>query len=49
MPFEQEPLERIASEGSLYAYKHDGLFRPVDTIRELELLENDLLNNVFNF
>ena len=49
MPFEQEPLERIASEGSLYAYKHAGLFRPVDTIRELELLEKDLLNNVFNF
>lgn len=49
VPFEKEPLERLSSEGLLSAYKHAGLFRPVDTIRELELLEEELDNNAFGF
>jgi glucose-1-phosphate cytidylyltransferase len=31
---EREPLERLASEGQLVAYKHDGFFFAMDTYRE---------------
>ena len=31
---ESEPLERLAAEGQLMAYKHDGFFLPVDTYRD---------------
>ena len=31
---EKEPLERLAAEGQLMAYKHDGFFFPVDTYRD---------------
>jgi glucose-1-phosphate cytidylyltransferase len=37
--FEQQPLMSLASDGQLGVYKHDGFFQPVDTIRELQLLE----------
>lgn len=47
--FEKEPLTRLANEKKLNAFKHYGLFRPVDTIRELEILENELSTNEFNF
>jgi glucose-1-phosphate cytidylyltransferase len=35
---EQEPLERIANEGQLMAYRHDGFFYAVDTYREYQYL-----------
>tara|TARA_X000000368_G_scaffold228148_1_gene180144 strand:+ start:6907 stop:7605 length:699 start_codon:yes stop_codon:yes gene_type:complete len=39
--FENKPLKLLASLGEIYAYKHNGFFRPMDTHREyLEL--NDL-------
>ena len=38
---EREPLERLASEGELVAYRHDGFFFAMDTYREWSLL-NDL-------
>lgn len=47
--FEKEPLSKLSKENKLNAYKHTGLFRPVDTIRELEILERELENNDFNF
>lgn len=31
---EAEPLERLAADGQLMAYKHDGFFFPVDTYRD---------------
>lgn len=31
---ENEPLERIAADGQLMAFKHDGFFFPVDTYRD---------------
>ena len=31
---EKEPLERLAAEGQLMAYRHDGFFFPVDTYRD---------------
>ena len=44
---EREPMERAAKQGELMAYKHDGLFRPVDTVHELGLFEKDLEDNSF--
>lgn len=40
---ERSPLERLASDGQLAAYKHSGFWRPMDTLRdklELEKLWN---------
>ncbi|MCL2641362.1 MAG: glucose-1-phosphate cytidylyltransferase [Phycisphaerales bacterium] len=38
--FERQPLERLATEGQLTAYKHHGFWQPMDTLREKQLLEN---------
>ena len=38
---EQKPLERLAAEGELVAYQHDGFFYAMDTYREYQIL-NDL-------
>jgi len=38
---ERQPLERLAREGELVAYHHEGFFCAMDTYREYELL-NDL-------
>jgi len=35
---EQEPLGRLAREGQLMAYRHDGFFYAMDTYRELKTL-----------
>jgi glucose-1-phosphate cytidylyltransferase len=37
---EREPLERLAREGQLMAYRHDGFWQPMDTVRERDLLES---------
>ena len=37
---EREPLERLAAEGQLMAYRHEGFWQPMDTLREKELLES---------
>lgn len=34
---EQEPLSRLASEGQLAAFKHDGFWQPLDTFREYSI------------
>jgi len=39
--FEKEPLERLAAEGQLAAYRHDGFFFAMDTYREYKYL-NDI-------
>ena len=39
-PFEREPVERLASEGQLMAYRHEGFWQPMDTLREKETLES---------
>jgi glucose-1-phosphate cytidylyltransferase len=36
--FEREPLERLAKEGELMAYTHEGFFFAMDTYREYEYL-----------
>ena len=32
--FEREPLEKLAKEGNLFAYKHKGLWKCMDTQRD---------------
>jgi len=38
--FEQEPLENIAKEGQMVAFKHTGFWKPMDTLRDKQELEN---------
>ena len=35
---EQEPLQKLAKEGQLVAYRHPGFFYAMDTYREFKLL-----------
>ena len=37
---EQGPLDRLAAEGQLMAFRHPGFWQPMDTLREKELLES---------
>ena len=36
--FERDPLQRLAREGQLSAYRHTGFWQPMDTLREYQLL-----------
>lgn len=38
--FEQEPLEKLSTEGQLVAYRHDGFWQCMDTIRDKQQLES---------
>ncbi len=38
--WEKEPLERLAAEGQLMAYKHDSFWQCMDTLRDKQLLES---------
>ena len=38
-PFEREPLERLANEGELMSYIHEGFWQCMDNIREKNMLE----------
>ncbi len=37
--WEREPLERLAEEGQLAAYQHEGFWQPMDTLRDKMYLE----------
>lgn len=37
--WEQQPLQRLASEGQLMAYEHQGFWQPMDTLRDKNYLE----------
>lgn len=37
--FEEEPLKKLTSEGELIAYRHDGFWQCMDTLRDKEFLE----------
>lgn len=37
--FEKEPLERLAQDSMLAAYRHHGFWQPMDTLRDKHLLE----------
>jgi len=43
--FEQGPLTELAETKQLSVYLHDGFFQPVDTLRELQLLEDLWIRN----
>jgi glucose-1-phosphate cytidylyltransferase len=36
--FEQEPLKSLAKDGEIFTYKHDGFWRPMDSLKD----KNDL-------
>ena len=38
--WEREPLERLAQEGRLAAYRHHGFWQPMDTLRDKNVLED---------
>ena len=42
--FEKAPLENLARDGQLHAYKHNGFWQPMDTLRDKNLL-TDLWQN----
>lgn len=37
--FEREPLENLTKDGELYTYKHYGFWKPMDTLRDKNQLE----------
>jgi glucose-1-phosphate cytidylyltransferase len=37
--WEKEPLETLAKEGELSAYRHTGFWQPMDTLRDKQVLE----------
>ena len=39
--FEKEPLEKLAKEGQLQAFKHDGFWQCMDTLRDKNRLEDE--------
>ena len=41
--FEKDPLEKLASENKLSAFRHSGFWQPMDTLRDKNVLE-DLWN-----
>lgn len=41
--FEQEPLMKLANDGKMFAYKHTGFWRPMDTLKD-----NKDLNDMWN-
>ena len=43
--WENEPILRIANQGQLKAFKHEGFWQPMDTLREKNLLETLWLEN----
>lgn len=45
IPFEKEPLENVARQGELNAYKYNGFWQCMDTQRDRVILENMWKNN----
>ena len=38
--WEREPMEKLAQDGSMAAYKHHGFWQPMDTLRDMHVLED---------
>ena len=38
-PWEQTPLQRLAKDGQLGAYRHSGFWHPMDTLHDKNVLE----------
>lgn len=43
--FEKEPLEKLADEGNLICFKHNGFWKCIDTLKDKIQLESFLKNN----
>lgn len=43
--WEREPMEKLAAEGQMAAFKHEGFWKPMDTLRDKIELEQDWLQN----
>jgi glucose-1-phosphate cytidylyltransferase len=43
--WEQQPMEHLAADGQMNAFKHEGFWKPMDTLRDKNELEHDWLNN----
>jgi glucose-1-phosphate cytidylyltransferase len=43
--WEKEPMEQIAREGQMTSFKHEGFWKPMDTLRDKQELENDWNDN----
>jgi glucose-1-phosphate cytidylyltransferase len=43
--WEREPMESLAKDNQLSAFKHEGFWQPMDTIREKELLDEMWYSN----
>ncbi len=43
--WEREPLEKLSSNKELYAYKHNGFWQPMDTLKDKRELERLILDN----
>lgn len=42
--WEKQPMERLANEGRLAAFRHDGFWQPMDTLHDRMMLENQWLS-----
>jgi len=38
--WEKQPMERLAAEGELAAFRHEGFWQPMDTLHDKKVLEN---------
>ncbi len=38
--WERDPMERLAGDGQLMAFRHEGFWQPMDTLRERRILED---------
>ena len=38
--WEQEPLKKLATDGQLMSFKHNGFWQPIDTLRDKNYLQN---------
>ena len=45
---EKEPLERLSNKGQLYAFKHEGFWQCMDTLRDKEILEKSKYHENIN-
>jgi glucose-1-phosphate cytidylyltransferase len=43
--FEKAPMEKIAADGEMKAFKHIGFWKPMDTLRDKNELEEDWVSN----
>jgi len=43
--FEKEPMEKLASDGEMVAYQHEGFWKPMDTLRDKIELEESWVTN----